>query len=598
MGNQFGIPARNNTPSTFGGLTTQPFPTAVPTQTSTNLTPGASVQRNGSVTVFIDRSIPPTVYQTENLTVQFGGANNPETRNIKNEGLSTLRPEVLLQFSPKNLIDTNNQLTDLGKLADFNYKLRKLKSDISLITSRSLLESEAVKFEQLALSYKQQYETSFNEIQNKKIKSQKKKTIKNLFDIKSIPDSYFGEGFLSFGQLFSNYLGYSVQSYNSFTDTKLLGQLVLDLSNTLENYSTNLLNIRDLDRVNDLDPYTYDKTFNNESLKVEQLRSSSTPKNLLNEGVFKNLISRLPNQPLNKIKLMVNLLAKEFLISKNLYNSQTRTKLVQTFGATANPDGNPFDNIFGDTGSTIFDPVVSTTNNSMVSLLNYVNQKVLPFENRYLQEQRSNSVFIPGHEYFLDTADRTNLDVFTIALSRNTTELTNIITKLLSLDTTPQTSSVVFNNLTIQLGQTLIEKTNNNISHALFKLASEDNQLQYYLFKYLFLAGLIITFGEEDNIFIRCYKKDTQRTEINLDSLYEEIGTVITTIVNRTVFLLSSNSTSETNVLNSSVISLVTTAGLTRIYTQDLTETLRGFVNADPISSKNSFFKILLYFII
>jgi hypothetical protein len=100
-----------------------------------------------------------------------GGANNPETRNIINQGLSALRPEVLLQFSPRNLIDTNNQLTDLGKLADFNYKLRKLKLDVSLVTSRSLSESETVKFEQLDLSYRQQYETCFNNIQSKKTSS-------------------------------------------------------------------------------------------------------------------------------------------------------------------------------------------------------------------------------------------------------------------------------------------------------------------------------------------------------------------------------------------------------------------------------------------
>lgn len=608
MGNNFGIPVRNNTSAVYGGLTTQPSSAPLPTtitpvpttgfQMSTTLVPGASIRRTGTATVFIDRTIPPTVYQTENLTIQFGGANNPETRNITNQGLSALRPEILLQFSPRNLIDANNQLTDLGKLADFNYKLRKLKLDVSVVASRSLSEPEIVRFEQLDLSYKQQYETCFNDIQNKKNKSQKKKTIKALFDIKSIPDSYFGDGFLSFKQMFSNYLGYSVQSYNSFTDTKILGQLVLDLRNALENYSSNLLSIRDLDRVNDLDPYTYDKIFNNDSLKVEQLRSNSTIKNLLNEGIFRNLTTRLPVQPLNKIKLMIHLLSKELLVSKNLSNNQTRTKLVQVFGASANPDGNPFDNIFGDTGFSIFDPVVSTTNNSIVSLLNYVNQKVLPFENKYLQEQTTNSVFIPGHEYFLDTADRTNLDVFTIGLSRNTTELTDILTKLLSLDVTPQTSSVVFSSLAIQFGQTLSGRSTNNISHALFKLASEDSQLQYLLFKYLFLAGLILTFGEEDNIFIRSYKRDTQRTEINIDVLYEEIGLATTKVVDRVVSLLSSNSSNELNVLNTSMFSLVTTTGLTRIYVQTLTETLRGFVNADPISSKNSLLKMYVDFIL
>jgi hypothetical protein len=626
MGNNFGIPVRNNTSAAYGGLTTQPssapLPTAtapIPTTTntflvpeasvpqspvasgfqmSTTIVPGVSVQRTGTATVFIDRTIPPTVYQTENLTVQFGGANNPETRNIINEGLSALRPEVLLQFSPRNLIDTNNQLTDLGKLADFNYKLRKLKLDVSLVTSRSLSESETVKFEQLDLSYRQQYETCFNNIQSKKIKSQKKKTIKALFDIKSIPDSYFGDGFLSFKQIFSNYLGYSNQSYNSFTDTKILGQLILDLRNALENYSSNLLSIRDLDRTNDLNPYTYDKTFNVNGLKIEQLRSNSRIKNLFNEGVFRNLVTRLPPQPLDKIKLMIHLLSKELLVSKNLSNSQTRTKLVQMFGASANPDGNPFDNIFGDTGVSIFDPVVSATNNSIVSLLNYVNQKVLPFENRYLQEQTTNSVFIPGHEYFLDTTDRINLDVFTIGLSRNITELTDILTKLLSLDVNPQTSNVVFSSLAIQFGQTLAGRNTNNISHALFKLASEDIQLQYLLFNYLFLAGLIITLGEEDNVFIRSYKKDTQRTEIDVDTLYEEIGLVITRIVERVVGLLSSNSNNELNIVNSSFTSLITTLGLTRVYTQDLTQTLRGFVNADPINSKNSLFKMFIDFIL
>jgi hypothetical protein len=140
MGNQFGLPARNNTPSSFGGLTTQPTENNTGNTTFINLPPVSSSRT--SATSFVDRNIVPPVYQTENLVVQFGGANNPTIRNIRNQGLSTIRPEILFQCTPISLIDNNNSLTDLGKIADFNYKLRKIKQDISINVSSSFTEQE------------------------------------------------------------------------------------------------------------------------------------------------------------------------------------------------------------------------------------------------------------------------------------------------------------------------------------------------------------------------------------------------------------------------------------------------------------------------
>jgi len=340
--------------------------------------------------------------------------------------------------------------------------------------------------------------------------------VKKSLNIKQIPSNLYSRNFLSLDRFFEKKMQYNLVKFASFSDTKIILQLLSDFRSILETYSFSLLDITDDDRVNDISPikidksYTTSKTFN---FNISTLRSSSRVVNATEPNFFNSFINSLPENPDDRIKILTTLISKEFRVSKGLGQRNVQLTLAGRFNAQ--PNGNPFDNIIGEVGSNIFDKPEGT--NSLSSLL-YVTDigggMILPFESKYIDSEEQRQVYVPGSNYFVDSIINVNQNT----PSFNTKPYTDYVTKFATITnaargiiedifdfdnpTSPLISTKINdlflnsikNNLTTLMDINLTRNLNLNqvIISALFKLANRDPQLKNLLFQYICLAGITI----------------------------------------------------------------------------------------------------------
>jgi hypothetical protein len=203
---------------------------------------------------------------------------------------------------------------------------------------------------------------------------------------------------------------------------------LFDLNNVLENYSYGLLDIRDNDRNADQSSTDIDKTYNLTNGFTFNIANYRSTADIYSSRKIDDLISglgeSLPSQPDSAIKLLVNILAKEYLISAGLGNPGN-VELLNKFvfgtelGATLRT--NIFDNIIGNVGDNIFQ-LPQGRPNSLARIL-YIEDTnlppgnlILPFENRYITNPprpgvttpREVNTYIPGTSYFSDAIVKTD----------------------------------------------------------------------------------------------------------------------------------------------------------------------------------------------
>lgn len=409
----------------------------------------------------------------------------PANNVINNE-----RPELIatVAFNPIwapgelefNGLELKN-LSPAGLLVNFQYQTKQLRQE----TLQALIANMLNAFgDTIFDEIKSDFETEINNVEtdlrfiNNAL--QKIDTIKSSIDIKDVPESYYdninggprggvviggerlGAAYPTFRRFAIEQMQFNNRQYDNFSETKLLSQLLFDLNNVLENYSFGLLDITDNDRRADSSVTVVDKTYsltNGFSFNIANFRSNTTEQYNSQRitDLLANLANSLPANPDSSIKLLVNILAKEYLISTGLGNPSNRDILSKyVFGSElrAASRTNIFDNILGNVGDNIFQ-LPQGLPESMARIL-YVEDSslppgnlILPFENRYITNpavegvttSREVNSYIPGTSYFTDNIINTGTNQWNIK------PFTDFVTKYSSIVNNAKTAIYTLLNL-------------------------------------------------------------------------------------------------------------------------------------------------------
>lgn len=434
---------------------------------------------------------------------------------ISLNGISSLRPEIVALTDFKSVIaDNNHNFTKAGKLLDLQFQAKSLREKTLLDVINNIRGNPATTndLDQIQAQFFAQFQTvdqlvafyrqTINTIEN----------LKTSFDIKNIPDNLFNTNvFQNFRTFYQHRMEFPINSFNQFSNTKLLYQMMFDFRAIMENYSLNLLNLNDPDRTGDSNPILIDKSYtttNGFSFTMDLIRSfGATAQNAADDGYFIRFLHALPSVVDDRIKLLLTLISKEFRISSGLGQTDVQHTLTDVFGASST-DGNPFDNIIGTVGNTALDAPLGTNSLSSVFFLDGTNNSfILPFETKYIDATTAQKVYVPGTNYFIDsilniTNNEFNTGPFIQYVQDLTTTLAasmNVVEKLYDFKSTQSTINgpQILRKLLAPLRDAMGGLGTNvqlNISHAsiiaLFRLTAVDNQLKEMLFQYILLRAM------------------------------------------------------------------------------------------------------------
>lgn len=446
----------------------------------------------------------PIRYSTDNLTtpefkVIFDINSQINFLQDENGGLSSKRP----------LIICNTQHSLLNQdLFEIYYQIHSLKNDNKIKIKENILSSSLGNtFVDLKTIEQNTKESLLRQLDAQLLVDDQLEELKSLLSIKKIN---------GFKQFFETKMLFAEDEYKKTISTKMFGQFLIDFRMACEQNSVGFLKPSNFNRsfqTTDL----YDKSQKTLSLE-SSLKSPTVARNGFNSQeqtnfwkLFKGLNSA------TSLATLINFLSKELRISKGLSKSIVRRKMTDFF-KTTNVDGNPFDNIFGDVGKTVFDETLGENSLSSLTQIKTTNKKyfILPFEQ--IQKTYNSNTFIPGSVYFIDSVQQSkntsisfdNLQSYTQRLLSIIGESVNIVGELLidkSLDS---------RELLVKLSSSLLNvlKTNTNsrnlslnpiISLVLME-ASKNQNLKKKLFNFLGLAGLGTARNNPKDIFFRAAK--------------------------------------------------------------------------------------------
>lgn len=411
---------------------------------------------------------------------------------ITNVGLSDLRPEILslVNFLPiwerssertnnVDMIQRNNSVA--GNFLNFQYQTKSLRQE-TLTTLIKNIKSAANQdpFVDIINEYNlqmQDVERTLNIIDNV---YQNISVIKNSLEIKKIPRQAFEivensvpTQIPSIEDYFATRMNYGTDKYNIFSETKIMMQLIFDLSNMMQNYSVSLVSDIDNDRASDISPTIIDTTYgigNSYTFNINNLGNTDSVIKANDETYFNNFMSSLPVDPDKRITLLTYMLAKEYLVSNGLGDDKN-LDLLASFNINRDNVVDLFFNILGRPGADIFDPptsrAISTTANNITKLSslmyidpNVANTRVLTLENKYIDyvagDSTKNVVYVPGASYFTDaiiavagTAWNTKpYTDFTTQFNTTITKTLTLVKSLLKLDVFDRAGNVVLNTST------------------------------------------------------------------------------------------------------------------------------------------------------
>lgn len=482
------------------------------------------------------RFIPPLIhrpkkkYEQDTLRVSQFRVANSTFEPVEKNGISVFRPEIIsvMDFKP---IDGNRSLGsgDLVESAEQLVKATYQATELRAVTLQKLMQDirRRTEFRIPLDTIKKQY---VNGLSSAKVALKyygnlidKIDDVKDSLDPKKIPTTAYNTAtFLPLIDFYERKMQYPKSKYANFSDTKIINQLISDFRNILEGYSLSLLDLSDSDRPSDFSPIAIDKTYTQASgftFGIASIRSTTSPQNAFKPAFFNPFLNSLPSNPDDRIKLLTHILSKELRVSKQLGRIELNRVLQTRYGQ--GDSGNPFDNIVGSVGDTIFEPPLGP--NSLASLTSITldaNTTVLPFESVYVDSEDERRVYVPGSTYFVDTI----LDVtpngfntqpyiaFTNRFNDVTSNAKNAIESLLELNAdsklTPTAVYDAFLNSVAEassgLGQFNGLNRGQAISAALFKLANSDTVLKNQLFEYLLLLGLSsVTNSDQKRVFER-----------------------------------------------------------------------------------------------
>lgn len=360
--------------------------------------------------------------------------------------ISDLRCEILSLMSFRSIYDSTGAINNFGEYFYDIYQSSILRDSLR----KYLLVNGAGRSPELGAALGRVSEKISTDLENTKNVISfldslivKIKNINNVLDVKkNLSEAYiFTNPNKSIREFVTNNMLFSEQSYNIFSDTKIVYQLLFDLGGILDKCSFNLLsgftdherstNIKNPSTVrqqNVQDSITIDLSYGD---NLNYTSKSIKAKYITNSVAFNSVLNALPPLSTNRFKFIVNLLSKEMRISKGL--GKYRLSEANYFGFR--DQGNPFDNIIGSIPKDIFMQPAGVNSLSTLFYISTTNQNVviLPFENRQVIGDNE-TVFVPGSTYFSDGILKNDFSAYNSyreLFSRRITNTKNVMDYLL-----------------------------------------------------------------------------------------------------------------------------------------------------------------------
>jgi len=492
---------------------------------------------------------PKEHYPKDYLSVKEKIIKNRNFVENSNRSICVDRPEIIsiLNYEPIFVGDPKQrQFSSLGRLVEIQHQgaylrrdlLQEVLLDMSIISKLSTKQKKIKTIESANIfeTLKQKSGKYAQDVQQTisllgRI-TDKIDLIESFFDLKRIPSDVFETNqFLSLKEYFIERMGFREEQFNSFSDTKIFYQFLADLRSVIENYSFNLLDLTDDDRKTDSSPVKIDTTYtltDGFSFNVKQIRSTSSRdiNNATQSVFFNKFMNSMPSNPVDRIKILLTILSKEYRISKVLGSPNQRIQKILSTEFDYEGTGNPFDNLLGTVGRTIFDQPAgeeSLANLGQIAVKGGMqdaggvqNFVVLPLEAKYVDSDEDNiRTFVPGKSYFVDsildlkTTKQSNgkeilsfntnpLQEYADLFSKKHSHAELVIDELLDLrSATDLDPERMFDTFARSIRESVLGlKEKNKISmeqgiiSAIFKLANQNNELKQLLFQFLILAGL------------------------------------------------------------------------------------------------------------
>jgi hypothetical protein len=475
------------------------------------------------------RPTRPEHFSEDVLDVSETRIRNNHFEPVEKDGISVFRPEVLsiIDFKPiwKGRKPTKYKrltrgLTPAGKLIDIQYNSLWLRRDTIVNLLQGIQKSRREDSYEIFRNLRNDYTREVSKVRRTVSKYarfiQLVESAKTSLDIRSIPRSAYGQEFMPINDFFDSRMQIDGDEFETYSDTKILMQLLFDFKSTMEDYSFNLLDLVDSDRINDRSPVIIDRTYTLQdgfTFAINQLRSKNSSINAAQRAFFNSFLNSLPTNPDDRVKLLTTVLSKELRVSKGLGRPENERILRDRFNS--GNTGNPFDNIIGVAGKNIFEqPLGPESLLSTLSLPIDENTTVLPFERKYVDSDDDNKTFVPGSTFFIDTVfeldgDQFNTRPFTNyynEFSRKFIQAKQIIESFFDFEN--RTSSITPTRMIDSFlnsyrrsitGTTTTDGLNRDQTTiaAIFALANEDNALKSLLFQFCLLVGLALNTPED-----------------------------------------------------------------------------------------------------
>lgn len=576
---------RNSSPLLFGDITIQPAITISPSnqsgngvnslvQPTTGPTTSAATSANfGNSSAQGTTSVQPILSPILNLAgnirpyisppVIFTPRPNPIARLTESDDIdetltldsyafrdgqaildvSSLRSEIITEIDYRSIYDTSGYpnifgtyFMDLQQSSVIRDTLRKY-----LITNRAAAAPDfAAVLSRISARVSKDITESKRVVAYLDSLLQKTKEIGLVLDVKkNLSNSFvFQSPNMALKDFFTSRMLFSETAYEIFSDTKILYQMLFDLSGILDKCSFNLLdNFTDNERSTYIgnpasvrrqtaqDGITIDRTYGD---NLRYTSNAIRSKYILDLVTMNGVLNVLPQGANNRIKFIVNLLSKELRVSKGL----GKYKLTEGNYFGFRNQGNPFASVLGIVPNDIF--LEPTGLNSLATLF-YIktgNQSVivLPFENRQLVGDNE-TVFVLRNSYFSDRILKDDFSLYNNYRETFGTRVANskgAFEKLLTKQADNDATSKDIQSLNIlrtalnsyALSQNLIRNVNSDPTSVavfvMFLAAGASINFKFELFKLLLL---IIAYDTRRDV-----TQNTVRTDKFRDMLFSELS--------------------------------------------------------------------------
>lgn len=464
----------------------------------------------------------PEEFTEDVLNVSETRVENNTFVPVERDGISIFRPEILTitdfhpiwrGFNPQKQKRLTGGFAPAGKLIDIQYNSLWLRRDTIVNLLQGIQSSRAdntrTVFRELRNNFHTEIERTRRTVRQYITFIRQVEKAKRSLDIRLIPRSAYTSGFLPLSDFFDSRMQINPREFEVYSDTKILMQLLFDFKSIMEDYSFSLLDLVDADREDDRSPVKIDRTYTLQdgfTFAISQLRSRSAPVNAAQRSFFNSFLNSLPGDPDDRVKLLTTVLSKEYRVSKGLGRNEVQRILQGTF--TADTTGNPFDNIIGVVGDTIFNPPLGEQSlaSSLIQRIDE-NSFVLPFEKKFVDSDDTRQTFVPGTTFYIDTVFDLNGNRFNTRpfinyvneYSKKFIDAKKVIESLFELsgrETIISPKRMIDTVLASYRRSIAGTTTGTNLNRdqaiiaAVFSLANTDNTLKSLLFQYLLLVGL------------------------------------------------------------------------------------------------------------